>query len=78
MSSKAEILDSDLGLETGKPAESHVEALRRQQAHTDIDPQLDKRLDRKFDLRIMPWLFGIWYTTLSCIVLSPLTACLLT
>jgi len=25
-----------------------------------LDPQLDKRLDRKFDLHIVPWLFGIW------------------
>ncbi|CAO2649150.1 Nn.00g100990.m01.CDS01 [Neocucurbitaria sp. VM-36] len=25
-----------------------------------VDPQLDKRLNRKFDLHILPWLFGIW------------------
>ena len=52
--------DSDLGLETGKPTRSHVEALRQEQVHADIDTELSKRLDRKFDLRIMPWLFGIW------------------
>jgi hypothetical protein len=24
------------------------------------DVALDKRLNRKFDLHILPWLFGIW------------------
>lgn len=61
MESKPEVPDTDLGLETGKPAQSHVEALRQEQTHTEIDRQLDKRIDRKFDLHIMPWLFGIWY-----------------
>ena len=26
-----------------------------------FDLALDKRLNRKFDLHILPWLFGIWY-----------------
>jgi hypothetical protein len=26
----------------------------------ELDPIIDKRLDRKFDLHIVPWLFGIW------------------
>ncbi|TPX09562.1 uncharacterized protein E0L32_009305 [Thyridium curvatum] len=26
----------------------------------ELDPHLDKKLDRKFDLHIIPWLFGIW------------------
>lgn len=26
----------------------------------EIDPQLSKRLDRKFDIHIIPWIFGIW------------------
>jgi hypothetical protein len=26
-----------------------------------IDVALDKRLNRKFDIHILPWLFGIWY-----------------
>jgi hypothetical protein len=26
-----------------------------------IDLALDKRLNRKFDTHILPWLFGIWY-----------------
>jgi len=26
----------------------------------DEDPELDRRLNRKFDMHILPWLFGIW------------------
>ena len=29
-------------------------------ASDDIDPALDARITRKFDLHILPWLFGIW------------------
>lgn len=60
MDPKAEIPDMDAGLDPEKASGNHVEALRRGQEHTDIDPQTEKRLDRKFDLHIMPWLFGIW------------------
>ncbi|TLD32803.1 hypothetical protein PspLS_00254 [Pyricularia sp. CBS 133598] len=28
--------------------------------HLELDPVIDKRLDRKFDLHILPFLFGIW------------------
>ena len=28
--------------------------------HWEENPELDKRLNRKFDLHILPWLFGIW------------------
>ncbi|TLS21292.1 uncharacterized protein PpBr36_10305 [Pyricularia pennisetigena] len=28
--------------------------------HSELDPVIDKRLDRKFDLHILPFLFGIW------------------
>lgn len=27
---------------------------------SDIDPARDRRLTRKFDLHIVPWLFGLW------------------
>ncbi|KAJ2966636.1 hypothetical protein NUW58_g10619 [Xylaria curta] len=27
---------------------------------TEIDPQLSRKLDHKFDLHIVPWIFGIW------------------
>ena len=26
----------------------------------DIDPDLDKRITRKFDTHVVPWLFGLW------------------
>ena len=26
----------------------------------DIDPALDRAITRKFDLHIIPWLFGLW------------------
>ena len=45
-----------------KPDTAHIE-----KATDGIDtdeplanPSLDRRLNRKFDLRILPWLFGIW------------------
>ncbi len=31
------------------------------EAQREIDPAMDKRLTRLFDLHIIPWLFGIWY-----------------
>ncbi|KAH8885500.1 MFS general substrate transporter [Thozetella sp. PMI_491] len=40
---------------------SHVEALRREQTlQLDIDPKTDKRINRKIDIHIIPFLFGIW------------------
>lgn len=27
----------------------------------DLDPALNQRLNRKFDLHVIPFLFGIWY-----------------
>lgn len=47
--------------EDSKPEESHVESIRHSQVHYEIDPTLSKCLDRKFDVHIIPWLFGIWY-----------------
>lgn len=35
-----------------------------------IDVQLDKRLNRKFDLHILPWLFGIWYAMMKKSILK--------
>ncbi|KAH8653389.1 MFS transporter-like protein [Xylariales sp. PMI_506] len=42
--------------------ESHVEHLTAAVSDIDIDldTQLDKVLDHKFDRHIVPWLFGIW------------------
>jgi hypothetical protein len=27
---------------------------------TETNPELEKRLNRKFDLHVVPWLFGLW------------------
>lgn len=31
------------------------------EARNDIDPAVEKRIVQKYDLHIIPWLFGIWY-----------------
>jgi hypothetical protein len=38
----------------------HIEALSTDQTHREIDPIDDKRITRKFDLHIIPWLFFMW------------------
>ncbi|KAI3392297.1 hypothetical protein diail_5905 [Diaporthe ilicicola] len=43
-----------------KPQDTHVEELRREQTRVDIDPATHRRLNRKFDLHVIPFLFGIW------------------
>lgn len=37
--------------------DTHLEQVETQY---DIDPAIEKRVTRKFDLHIIPWLFGIW------------------
>jgi hypothetical protein len=51
-----------------KPQETHVEELKQEQTHVDVDPAIHRRLNRKFDLHVIPFLFGIWYDIrrLSC------------
>jgi hypothetical protein len=44
-----------------RPEENHVEILRKEQTQIEIDPQIDDRVTWKFDIHIIPWLFGIWY-----------------
>jgi len=45
-----------------KPKETDTERIEKAiTLNETIDTALDKRLNRKFDLRILPWLFGIWY-----------------
>lgn len=46
--------------EAQKPLESHVEHLRREQTRLDLDPTINRRINRKFDLHVIPFLFGIW------------------
>jgi hypothetical protein len=40
--------------------ETRVEKLVTAETQSEIDPVIDKRVTRKFDLHIRPWLFGIW------------------
>ena len=51
--------------DTNAGASAHTEDAPRKtvdlDAQYDFDPSLDKRVTRKFDLHILPWLFGIWY-----------------
>lgn len=51
---------SPSGLQHGKAEESHIEKLRAEERDYEIDPIVDRRITRKFDLHIIPWLFGIW------------------
>jgi hypothetical protein len=51
---------ADVDQVKAKPDISHVEKLREQQAMPEVDPEIEGRITRKFDLHIMPWLFGIW------------------
>ena len=50
-----------------KEAPEYVDATTRieKALNADLDgyienPDLDRRLNRKFDTHILPWLFGIW------------------
>ncbi len=40
---------------------SAIEKAEALEAQNAIDPVLDKKVTRKCDLHIIPWLFGIWY-----------------
>jgi hypothetical protein len=60
MEAKPPIPNRASDLEVGKPLKTHIEKLRRKQTQTEIDPVVDKRIDRKCDFHIIPWLFGIW------------------
>lgn len=51
---------SDGDMDVQKPLENHIEQLRREQTHHAIPPALHARLNRKFDVHVVPFLFGIW------------------
>lgn len=36
------------------------EKINDEETLTHEERELDRRIERKFDLRILPWLFGIW------------------
>jgi hypothetical protein len=45
-----------------KPKDLDTERIEKAIALDEtIDIALDKQLNRKFDIHILPWLFGIWY-----------------
>lgn len=50
--------ESNGKLENGY-GEARIEKLSAEDSY-DTDPALDKRVTRKFDRHIIPWLFGIW------------------
>lgn len=47
-------------------AEANLEVIQEINMHQDVDSHLDKKIDRKFDLHIVPWIFGIW--SVICII----------
>ncbi|KAH6660790.1 major facilitator superfamily domain-containing protein [Truncatella angustata] len=51
---------SDKGEDLVKTDAGHLENLRGIAPQQDFKSKLDKKIDRKFDLHIVPWLFGIW------------------
>ncbi len=40
--------------------ETRVEKLSKIETNYEIDPEIEKRVTRKCDRHIIPWLFGIW------------------
>lgn len=50
----------DYKLDVGQE-ERHVEKVSAAGIQHEVDPVIDKRVTRKFDRHILPWLFGIWY-----------------
>lgn len=50
--------ESDVKLSMEKADTTRIE--KALTLDTTVDIALDKRLNRKFDLHILPWLFGIW------------------
>ena len=40
--------------------EAQIEKIGAVEGQFYIDPVIDARITRKFDLHILPWLFGIW------------------
>lgn len=54
-----------------KAGQSHIEMLRKEQTQIEIDPKMDARLTWMFDLRIIPWIFGIWFVSFLSSVSSP-------
>lgn len=52
------VLSSELGPELS-PVENEMGEMR-EIIDAEVDPDLSRKLDHKFDLHIVPWIFGIW------------------
>lgn len=49
---------TDKEIDSAKLDTNHLEEAGK---HQDVDFRaLDKKIDHKFDLHIVPWVFGIW------------------
>ena len=58
---KSTVLDSGMPIDTDSEKNKRVVAEFSNIETIDaIDPRLDRRITRLFDLHIVPWLFGIW------------------
>ncbi|KAM0819188.1 putative Major facilitator superfamily domain-containing protein [Seiridium cardinale] len=51
---------TDKGVDFSKAEAGHFEDTQGIESFQDLDTHLDAKIDRKFDLHIVPWLFGIW------------------
>jgi hypothetical protein len=58
--------EKDLSSASGDLPKSEVCQIEKQIGETqvimdsEVDVHLSKKLDKKFDLHIVPWIFGIW------------------
>jgi hypothetical protein len=43
-----------------KPSQTQLEKFDTFEEQLQIDPTADKKITRKFDTHIVPWLFGLW------------------
>ena len=56
---KEKIVIDEADLKGSEPVQ--IETLGSNDHQDDIPPSVEKRITRKFDLHIMPWLFLMWY-----------------
>lgn len=54
------ISDIEINDDKTKGTIRHEKVARVPTEIVDIDPALDRAITRKFDLHLLPWLFGIW------------------
>lgn len=47
-----------------KPSHASVEHLESGEPYADLDQEAHRRLNRKLDLHVIPFIFGIWWVGL--------------